>query len=60
MSPIVDNEQVQSFTERNPEPVVMSSGNDQESKSLSSALNAQDQVILTWSLQSSGFKESIA
>jgi hypothetical protein len=60
VSPIVDNEQVQSFTERNPEPVVMSSGNDQESKSLSSALNAQDQVILTWSLQSSGFKENLA
>jgi hypothetical protein len=51
---------VQPFTELVPAPVVMDSGDDQESQSLSSAFNAQDQVILTWSLQSSGIKESIA
>jgi hypothetical protein len=38
----------------------MDSGDDQESQSLSSALHDKDKVILTWSLQSSGIKESIA
>jgi hypothetical protein len=51
---------VQPFTEQVLEPVEMDSGDDQESQSLSSALNDKDKVILTWSLQSSGIKESIA